>query len=122
MRNSLLSLFVLIIGIATAAAQNVKFVSGGVSDDSVERMAALGKEFNFKLLFAARDGHYLADIAVTINDAANRKVLDTVSEGPFLFAQLAPGKYAISATYAGVTQTRSSTIAARAAASWYSAG
>ena len=112
MRKPLFLLFVLIFGIATAAAQNVKFVSGGVSDDSAERMAAVSKEFNLKLLFAAKDGHYLADVAVTISDAGNRKVLDAVSEGPFLFAQLAPGKYAITATYAGLAQTSSTTIAA----------
>ena len=105
-------LYVFIFGITTAAAQNVKFVSGGVSDDSAERMAALGKEFNLKLLFAAKDGHYLADVAVSISDAGNRKILDTISEGPFLLAQLPPGKYAISATYAGAAQTRNTTIAA----------
>lgn len=113
MRKTVFVIFAAIFSIATAGAQNVKFVSGGVSDDSAERMAALGKEFNFKLLFAARDGHYLADVAVAISDAADRKVLETVSDGPFLFAQLAPGKYAIAATYAGVTQTRSTTIAAK---------
>jgi hypothetical protein len=113
MSKKLLFICACIFCAATAAAQNVKFISGGVSDDSAERMAAIGKEFNFKLLFTAKDGHYLADVAISISDAANRKVLETVSEGPFLFAQLAPGKYAIAATYAGVTQTRSTTIAAR---------
>jgi hypothetical protein len=110
-KKVLLLIFVFISAITTAAAQNVKFVSGGVSEDSAERMAALGKEFNLKLLFAAKDGHYLADVAVSISDAGNRKVLDTVSEGPFLFAQLAPGKYAITATYAGAAQTRNTNIA-----------
>ena len=112
MKKVLLLIFVFISAITMAAAQNVKFASGGVSDDSAERMAALGKEFNLKLLFAARDGHYLADVAVSISGAGNRKVLDTVSEGPFLFAQLSPGKYVINATYAGTVQTRSTTIAA----------
>ena len=112
MKKLLLLIFVFISAITAAAAQNVKFVSGGVSDDSAERMAALGKEFNLKLLFAARDGHYLADVAVSISGAGNRKVLETVSEGPFLFAQLSPGKYVINATYAGTAQTRSTTIAA----------
>jgi len=111
-KKVLLLIFVFISAITTAAAQNVKFASGGVSDDSAERMAALGKEFNLKLLFAAKDGHYLADVAVRISDAGNRKVLETVSEGPFLFAQLSPGKYVINATYAGTVQTRSTTIAA----------
>jgi hypothetical protein len=112
MKRALFLTFLFICGITTAAAQNVKFVSGGVSDDSAERMAALGKEFNLKLLFAARDGHYLADVAVSISGAGNRKVLDTVSEGPFLFAQLSPGKYVINATYAGTAQTRSTAIVA----------
>ena len=112
MKKVLLLIFVFISAITMAAAQNVKFASGGVSDDSAERMAALGKEFNLKLLFAAKDGHYLADVAVRISDAGNRKVLETVSEGPFLFAQLSPGKYVINATYAGTVQTRSTTIAA----------
>jgi hypothetical protein len=112
MSKALFLMLAFIFGVATAAAQNVKFVSGGVSEESTERMAAIGKEFNLKLLFAAKDGHYLADVAVAISDAANRKVLETVAEGPFLFAQLAPGKYAITATYAGLAQTRSTTIAA----------
>jgi hypothetical protein len=81
MRRILILTFLFTCGITTAAAQNVKFVSGGVSDDSAERMAALGKEFNLKLLFAAKDGHYLADVAVSISDAGNRKMLETVSEG-----------------------------------------
>ena len=88
------------------------FVSGGVGEDSAERMAALGREYNLKLLFAAKDGHYLADVAVTISDARNARVLETASEGPFLFVRLAPGKYQITATYAGGAQTRSTTIAA----------
>ena len=88
------------------------FVSGGVGADSAERMAALGKEYNLKLLFAAKDGHYLADVAVTIGDEHNGKVLETVSEGPFLFVRLAPGKYQVTANYAGAAQTRSTTIAA----------
>ena len=112
MKKTWFLLCVFIFGITTAAAQNVKFISGGVSDDSAERMAARGKEFNLKLLFAAKDGHYLADVAVSISDAGNRKILDTVSEGPFLLAQLPPGKYAISATYAGAAQIRNTTIAA----------
>jgi len=112
MNKTLLLMSVFVVGIATAEAQNVNYLSGGIGDNSVERMAAVGKEFTLKLLFAARDGHYLSDVAVSISDANNRKLLDTVSDGPFLFAQLPPGKYAITATYAGSAQTRSTVIAA----------
>jgi len=94
-----------------ASGSQAPFVSGGVGEDSAARMAALGKEYNLKLLFAAKDGHYLADVAVTISDAHGGKVLETVSEGPFLFARLAPGKYQVTARYAGVSSTRETTIA-----------
>jgi len=91
---------------------NVKYVSGGVGDDSDARMQSLGKEFNLKLLFAAKDGHYLADVALTIVNERGVKVLDTTSEGPWLFAALAPGKYRITATYAGTAVTRDTTVPA----------
>ena len=90
----------------------VKYVSGGVGEDSAAQMSAVGKEYNLKLLFAAKDGHYLADVAVTISDERGGKVLDAVSEGPFLFAQLAPGKYRVTASYAGSASARDTTIAA----------
>ncbi len=89
----------------------VKFVSGGVGAASAARMQALSKEFNLRMLFAAKDGHYLADVAVTIADGRGAKVLETVSEGPWLLATLAPGKYVITAIYAGTTLTRATTIA-----------
>jgi hypothetical protein len=97
---------------AMAPTGAVKFVSGGVGDDSAEQMAALGREYNLKLLFAAKDGHYLAEVEVKITDEGNRSVLSTVAEGPFLFARLAPGKYQVTSSYAGVAQTRQTTIAA----------
>ena len=88
----------------------VKFVSGGVGVESDARMQALSKQFNLRLLFAAKDGHYLADVALTITDARGARILDTVAEGPWLLATIAPGKYVIAATYAGTTVTRSTTI------------
>ncbi len=89
----------------------VKFVSGGVGAASEARMQALSKDFNLRLLFAAKDGHYLADVAVTIADGRGARVLETVSEGPWLLATLAPGKYVITANHAGTSVTRTTTIA-----------
>jgi uncharacterized protein GlcG (DUF336 family) len=100
----------------SAPSGNVTFVTGGVGVESAERMAALGKEYNLKLMFAAKDGHFLASVTVTVVDAAGRKVLETVSDGPFLFAQLAPGKYQVAASYDGNAQTRSTSVVAGAGA------
>ena len=93
----------------TSSAQ-VTFVSGGVGADSAERMVALSKDFNLKLLFAARDGHYLAEVAVAISDARGAKVLEAVSEGPFFLARLGPGKYQVKVVYEGISLSRATTV------------
>ena len=113
-------LFLFVAALAAGSAQSaeeqvvssgpVTYVSGGIGEDSAARMAALGKDFNLKLLFAAKDGHYLAKVAVIISDARGGKVLEAVSEGPFLLAKLAPGKYQVKATYAGESYTRETSI------------
>lgn len=111
MRKSFL-LAAMLFAAVTAHAADVKYMSAGIGADSSDRMSELGKEYNLRLLFAAKDGHYLADVAVSIADAANRKLLDAVADGPFFFANLAPGKYTITVTYAGAAQSRATTIAA----------
>lgn len=90
----------------------VKFVSGGVGEESIARMRALEKEFNLKLLFAAKDGHYLSGVAVTVANERGAKVIDTVTQGPWLFAAIGPGKYVITATYEGKKVTQETTVAA----------
>jgi 1-aminocyclopropane-1-carboxylate deaminase/D-cysteine desulfhydrase-like pyridoxal-dependent ACC family enzyme len=77
--------YILALNTATAAAQTVKFISGGVGADSVQQMAAVGKEFNLKLLFAAKDGHYLGDVAISIS-AGRRKLLDDFGRSVFVRA------------------------------------
>jgi len=88
------------------------FISGGVGETSAERLAALAPGFNLKLLFAAKDGHYLSEVVVKIDDARNTKVLETVAEGPFLFARLTPGNYQVTAIYGDISVKRSTTVSA----------
>ena len=118
-------LFILIAcGAAAAAgsaqsAQNeivtsgqVTFASGGVGEDSLQRMAALRKDFNLKVIFALKAGNYVSDVAVVISDARGAKVVETVSEGPWFFAKLPPGKYQFTATYESESSTRATTVPA----------
>ena len=90
----------------------VTFASGGVGDDSLQRMEALSKDVNLKVIFALKTGNYLADVAVVISDARGGKVLETVSEGPWFLARLPPGKYQFTATYESESFTRTTTIPA----------
>jgi hypothetical protein len=53
---------------------------------------------------------YLADVTVVISDTSGAKVLNAVSDGPFLLVNVAPGKYQVSVTYAGESFTRATTV------------
>ena len=96
----------------TMASGQVTFASGGVGEDSLQRMEALSKDFNLKVIFALKAGNYVADVAVVISDARGAKVLETMSEGPWFLAKLSPGKYQFTATYESESFTRATTIPA----------
>ena len=52
--------------------------------------------YNVWLIFAEREsGHYVADLKVRIVDARGDAVVDTVVDGPWLLAQLPPGRYRV---------------------------
>ena len=94
---------------------SVKYVSGGIGIDEEQAMQAEMSKFPLSLEFAERaspkDVH-LAAIGVKIQDRAGKTELDTIADGPFLFVQLPPGKYQITADRDGKTETRDVTIAA----------
>lgn len=123
MRLQFLLVLLIVFGAAAAAgtvqAQSqimtsgqVTFASGGVGEDSLQRMQALSKDFNLKVIFALKAGNYVSDVAVAISDARGAKVLETVSEGPWFLAKLPPGKYQFTATYESESLTSTATIPA----------
>jgi hypothetical protein len=71
---------------------NISYVSGGIGEDSRERLKAFASAFNLKLLLAKKSGEYLGDVEVVINDAKGRELIKAVAEGP------------IAATTEGLTQ------------------
>ena len=93
------------------ASPGVTYVSGGAGTEAVDRLRAMEKDFNLKLVFALSNGEYLADVNVSVVDAANHVVLDTSSEGPWLLAKLPPGKYQVNANYRGKAERREVAIA-----------
>ena len=91
---------------------SAQYVSGGVGDESMQRMTALAKDFNLQLLFAATAGNYLADVAVSIRDARGAVVLETSTDGPLLLARLPAGRYEFAASLDGVSVRQTATVAA----------
>ena len=79
----------------------VSFVSGGVGQDSIERISPLVSNFNLKMIFALNSGDYLSDVRVAIADTKGHIFLDTMSEGPWFLTKLPVGTYQITVTYSG---------------------
>ena len=90
----------------------VRYVSGGVGTDSIDRLNSLAGDFNLKLVFALKSGSYVSDVGVVIADAKGQTLLDTTSEGPWLLTRLPAGNYQVVATFAGSAVKRQIAVGA----------
>src|ERR1035437_8864579 len=84
-------------------SSGISYVSGGVGTESLDRLSAMSREFNLKLVFAMKSGEFASDVRVVIADAKGKPLLDSTSEGPWFFPRLPAGNYQIAATFAGKT-------------------
>jgi len=92
-------------------AADAPHVSGGTGADERAELLAKEKEYNLKILGAAKSGDYLAGVKVTIESATKERVLDTTMDGPIHLAKLVPGTYTIWATSGSQKLTQTVTIA-----------
>ena len=60
--------------------QGIPYLSGGVGVDEREAIAAMGKDYSLKLMFAIKGGEYLSDVKVEISDSIGKKVLEAVAD------------------------------------------
>ena len=89
----------------------VTFVSGGVGIDERDTMRALQADYNLRLLFSVRGtGEYLSNVKISITDSRGKLFLESVSDGPMLFAKLKPGRYTITADLDGQVIQRTVTV------------
>ncbi len=88
------------------SAQGVEFLSGGVGKDERDAMKQHAKAFNAHFVFADSQGHCLSAVAVRITDAKGNAVLETTTQGPWLYANLPAGSYEVAAAFQGKTQKR----------------
>jgi len=86
---------------------SIRYATGGIGADEVAAFKAAAPQYPLELLFAQKanpNDVYLADVKVVVKSASGQVLLDTVSGGPFLLAQLPPGKYRIEADNDGVVK------------------
>ena len=107
---------------AATTVGNASFVSGGIGVDESEAMKAAAAKYSLELVFSAKsdknapgasagaNAAYTADVKVKITDRAGKTVIDTVSQGPYLLADLPDGAYQVQASADGATKTRKATV------------
>jgi hypothetical protein len=94
---------------------NVRFLSGGVGEDSVAAFKQAAAKYPLELQFvqkATPKDEFLAGVKVTIRDGSQKVILDTVAKGPFLLAALPAGKYQVEADSNGVLKRQTVDIQA----------
>lgn len=92
---------------------NVAYVSGGIGEDERDEIRLRERDFNLKLLFSERDGSYLGDVDVLLQNAKGESILDLHSVGPFLLAKLPSGSYRIKVSANGQMQQGKLSIPAK---------
>lgn len=111
--------------LSSAQAQEVnqppqaEMVSGGIGDTGMENIVAAQKDYNLKLVFAEKNGEYLADVGVTIQDRKGNTVINTDSVGPILLVKLKPGTYTISSSTDKETETRKIAVSNTGLSTYY---
>lgn len=78
--------------------EGIPYVTGGIGLEERQALKAMARDFNLKLTFAAKEGKYLNDVQVSIQDRRGNVVLEAVSKGPWLYASLPPGTYTVIAS------------------------
>lgn len=94
-------------------AAGVRDISGGVGEESQARLAAQAAQFNVRVIFALKAGNYLSGVDASVWDGSGKQVFSTVTEGPWLYAQLAPGSYVMRAALGGQTQEQKLVVPAQ---------
>ncbi len=84
----------------------VAYLSGGIGQGEAQAIEGSERSWPLTLEFAQRDhghGDFVANVAVVVRDAHGNTSLHATSDGPFLLARLAPGRYKVDATLDGKT-------------------
>ena len=96
---------------ATPSTQKAKYLNGGVGDSQTKAMKAEAGNWSLRIVFSQlKANEYISDVKLSITDAAGTPYLSLDTAGPLTYVALPPGKYSVTATYAGQSEKRQITI------------
>lgn len=88
-------------------AGDVTYITGGIGASEAEMMRGIAKNYPLEIAFVQKlkqHEEFIASVKVQIQDLHKNVVLDVVTDGPYLFANLPQGKYLIIAEHNGDTK------------------
>ncbi|MDP3677850.1 MAG: carboxypeptidase-like regulatory domain-containing protein [Methylotenera sp.] len=83
---------------------NVTYISGGIGKSEAAAMRSIAKDYALEIVFVQKQKQieeFLAEVNVQIQDAQQNIVLDVITDGPYLLANLPQGRYLVVAEYDG---------------------
>jgi hypothetical protein len=80
---------------------DIDFITGGVGERERQALNNISNAYNLFVVTALETGAYLADVHVTLREESGRVALETTTRGPFLLADLPPGRYRVEARASG---------------------
>lgn len=101
----LIGILALAAAAATSAQPAPPVRTGGIGEEE-RRALETDTRYNLKLVAANRAGQYIADVDVTIVDERGAEVVAARMAGPWLLADLPPGRYRVLAVHDGARQSR----------------
>jgi hypothetical protein len=97
-------------------ASDVNYRTGGIGSSEAEEMREAAKNYALEVVFVQKlkeQEEFVSDVKVQIQDAQKNTVLDVITDGPFLLANLPNGKYVITADFNGDTKQQKVNVGAK---------
>ena len=87
------------------------YLNGGIGADEEQMMRKAAKDWPLRMIFSEKkDNEFVADVRLLVTNAKGAPVLMLHGAGPMTYAMLPAGKYRISASHKGQTETREVTL------------
>ena len=96
----------------------ISYTSGGVGQDEEQAFKREAPNWPLALQFSGAGGEFIADVHIRIMKRDGAKVLEAVSQGPFMLVRLPAGAYTLHVEYKHQPQQKDINISGHAAAAF----
>ena len=96
----------------------ISYTSGGVGQDEEQAFKREAPNWPLALQFSGAGGEFIADVHISIMKRDGTKVLEAVSQGPFMLVKLPPGAYTLHVAYKHQAQQKNVNISGHVSAAF----